>query len=169
MQTFSKKQRKNWTCTRFLVHLYTVQAVRLMAASARASKVKGYLEEKYKRMRRDGQAKQQRLAEFESQLAALSIGEDEKAKRRTAFRRQELRAMRQMRKRMSTADFESLATIGRGAFGEVRLVKQRDTNRVLALKTMVKEAMVVKNQVTHVRCEKTVLLTFITEFSTYFV
>ena len=35
-----------------------------MAASARASKVKGYLEEKYKRMRRDGQAKQQRLAEF---------------------------------------------------------------------------------------------------------
>ena len=123
----------------------------------RAGKVKGYLEEKYKRMRRDGQAKQQRKDAFESQLASLSISEDEKATRRTAFRRNELRAMRQMRKRMSTADFESLATIGRGAFGEVRLVKQRDTNRVLALKTMVKEAMVVKNQVTHVRAERDVL------------
>ena len=125
--------------------------------SGRAAKVKGYLEEKYKRMRRDGQAKQQRQDAFESQLASLSISEDEKSTRRTAFRRNELRAMRQMRKRMSTADFDSLATIGRGAFGEVRLVKQRDTNRVLALKTMVKEAMVVKNQVTHVRAERDVL------------
>lgn len=63
------------------------------------------------------------------------------------------------RKRMSQSDFESLAVIGRGAFGEVRLVRttSHDKVEIFALKSMKKEMMIVKNQVGHVRAERDVL------------
>lgn len=38
--------------------------------------------------------------------------------------------IREARKRLTKADFEALAMIGRGAFGEVRLVRKRDTGEV---------------------------------------
>ena len=41
--------------------------------------------------------------------------------------------------------------IGRGAFGEVRLVQKRDTGHVYAMKILRKAAMVEKEQVAHVR------------------
>ena len=53
----------------------------------------------------------------------------------------------------------SLAVIGRGAFGEVRLVRttSHDKVEIFALKSMKKEMMIVKNQVGHVRAERDVL------------
>jgi serine/threonine protein kinase len=48
-------------------------------------------------------------------------------------------------------DFEPLKVIGRGAFGEVRLVQKRDTGHVYAMKILRKAAMVEKEQVAHVR------------------
>ena len=65
--------------------------------------------------------------------------------------------MRQQRKRLTIKDFERLAVIGRGAFGEVTLVRKRDTKEVFALKSMLKSAMVLKNQVGHVRAERDIL------------
>jgi len=60
-------------------------------------------------------------------------------------------------RRLSPSDYEPLALIGRGAFGEVRLVRRRDTREVCALKSMTKTAMVAKNQVAHVRAERDML------------
>ena len=64
----------------------------------------------------------------------------------------------EQKRRMSMADFEALALIGRGAFGEVRLVRERSTREVYALKSMIKQAMVMKNQVTHLRNERDLLV-----------
>src|SRR5689334_11788285 len=61
-------------------------------------------------------------------------------------------------KKMSIDDFIMLRLIGKGAFGQVRLVKKKDTGEVLAMKTMVKEAMVLKNQVQHIREERNILV-----------
>mmetsp|Transcript_45836 Transcript_45836/g.127209 ORF Transcript_45836/g.127209 Transcript_45836/m.127209 type:complete len:455 (+) Transcript_45836:449-1813(+) len=61
------------------------------------------------------------------------------------------------RQRVSAGDFEPLTLIGRGAFGEVRLVRKRDTREIYALKSMVKNAMVLKNQVGHLRDERDLL------------
>lgn len=41
-----------------------------------------------------------------------------------------LSTIREGRKRLTKADFEALAMIGRGAFGEVRLVRKCDTGEV---------------------------------------
>lgn len=47
--------------------------------------------------------------------------------------------------------------IGKGAFGEVRLVREKSNGEIYALKIMLKESMRKKNQVDHVKAERDVL------------
>ena len=77
----------------------------------------------------------------------MNMDEQEKNMWRQELRQEELNNLRLERKRMSKDDFESLALIGRGAFGEVRLVRKKDTREIFAMKSMIKSAMVLKNQV----------------------
>ena len=60
-------------------------------------------------------------------------------------------------RKLQPDDFEPLALIGRGAFGEVRLVRRTDTRQIFALKSMLKSAMVAKNQVAHIKAERDML------------
>lgn len=46
--------------------------------------------------------------------------------------------IREGRKRLTKADFEALAMIGRGAFGEVRLVRKKDTGEVSQMPSVVR-------------------------------
>ena len=48
---------------------------------------------------------------------------------------------------MGVDDFESLKVIGKGAFGEVRLVQKVDTGHIYAMKILRKADMVEKEQV----------------------
>lgn len=89
---------------------------------------------------------------------------------------EENQVSKESRKKITPADFESLSVVGRGAFGEVRLVRRKpppssshsksnaiaqdpNANKIYALKSMKKEMMVVKNQVGHVKAERDVLAT----------
>lgn len=87
--------------------------------------------------------------------------EEKKKEMRKHLEREEMLAQKQSRKTMSPTDFESLAVVGRGAFGEVRLVRDKRKNsepvQIYALKSMKKEMMVLKNQVGHVRAEREAL------------
>ena len=58
---------------------------------------------------------------------------------------------------MSTRDFDPIAIIGRGAFGEVRLCRWKTTGEVVAMKKMNKSEMEKKNQLAHVRAERNIL------------
>jgi len=58
---------------------------------------------------------------------------------------------------MTVNDFEPLSIIGRGAFGEVRICRIKETREVVALKKMKKSEMIKKNQITHVKAERDVL------------
>lgn len=55
--------------------------------------------------------------------------------------------LRSLRRKMRPSDFEMLKTIGRGAFGEVRIVKFKETGEVFAMKIMQKDNVVDKEQV----------------------
>lgn len=55
-------------------------------------------------------------------------------------------------------DFEPLSIIGRGAFGEVRICRFKETGEVIAMKKMKKAEMLYKNQVAHVKAERDVLI-----------
>ena len=103
------------------------------------------------------------------QLEKKMIGfpEEKKKEIRQKLEHEEVQISKESRKKITTADFESLGIIGRGAFGEVRLVRRKPTskkddkgsNKIYAMKSMKKEMMVVKNQVGHVKAERDVLAT----------
>jgi hypothetical protein len=81
------------------------------------------------------------LQSLEAKMGEMKIDESEKQRYREVFMKVEADAQRDMRKRLTTEDFEPLAIIGRGAFGEVRLVRMRDrfTREVYAMKSMLKQ------------------------------
>lgn len=54
-------------------------------------------------------------------------------------------------------DYDKIAVIGRGAFGEVRLVRDKQTGQVAAMKMLKKTEMMKKNQVQHVRTERNLM------------
>jgi len=58
------------------------------------------------------------------------------------------------RKKLGLKDFSLVKVIGKGAFGEVRIVRGRHDKVAYAMKTMRKKDMVAKNQVTHVQAER---------------
>ncbi|KAF5929654.1 hypothetical protein HPG69_002376 [Diceros bicornis minor] len=66
--------------------------------------------------------------------------------RRSAHARKETEFLRLKRTRLGLEDFESLKVIGRGAFGEVRLVQKKDTGHVYAMKILRKADMLEKEQ-----------------------
>ena len=62
-----------------------------------------------------------------------------------------------LQKRMRPDDFEPLTIIGRGAFGEVRLCREKATGRIMAMKKLKKTEMLRRGQVEHVRAERNLL------------
>ena len=61
-------------------------------------------------------------------------------KRESAF-------LRLRRTKLGLDDFRTVKVIGKGAFGEVRLVQKTDTGKIYAMKTLKKEEMLKKDQV----------------------
>ena len=57
----------------------------------------------------------------------------------------EAEMMRKKRSKITINDFEPVAIIGRGAFGEVRVCRKKDTGEIVAIKKMKKEEMIYKN------------------------
>jgi len=87
---------------------------------------------------------------------AKLTSEKQKALRKALFEK-ETEFIRLRRRRLTGALFESIKIIGRGAFGEVRLVRMKNTNEIYAMKKLRKSDMIKKDQVTHVRAERDVL------------
>jgi serine/threonine protein kinase len=90
----------------------------------------------------------------------IGMAEEKKQGLRRDLDHEEMLVQKESRKKISTSDFESLAVVGRGAFGEVRLVRmprKDEPVQIYALKTMKKDMMVLKNQVGHVRAEREAL------------
>jgi len=54
-------------------------------------------------------------------------------------------------------DFRTVKVIGKGAFGEVRLVQKTDSGKIYAMKTLQKTEMLKRDQLAHVRAERDVL------------
>jgi serine/threonine kinase 38 len=59
-----------------------------------------------------------------------------------------------MRRKQTVYDFEPVSVIGKGAFGEVRVVREKLSGSIYALKKLSKNEMIYKNQVSHVKSER---------------
>lgn len=92
-----------------------------------------------------------------SRLQMSSLETHEAAKIKESILKVEAENMRKSRKKNSIFQYESLAIIGKGAFGEVRLCKDRESGELVAIKKMKKAEMHKKNQILHVLAEKDIL------------
>ena len=71
----------------------------------------------------------------------------------------ETQHLRPLEKKVVLKDFDLMAVIGRGAFGEVRLCRRKKRpDKIMAMKRLHKQHMVNRNQVAHVRAERDVLV-----------
>ncbi|KAG8537192.1 hypothetical protein GDO81_024931 [Engystomops pustulosus] len=99
-----------------------------------------------------------RQKKLEIAMDEEGLGDDEKRLRRSQHARKETEFLRLKRTRLGLDDFESLKVIGRGAFGEVRLVQKKDTGHIYAMKILRKADMLEKEQVAHIRAERDILV-----------
>lgn len=83
-----------------------------------------------------------RQEEVEKALAGLNLSDVKKKSFQS-----KLEESANVQRKVSIYDFETIAVIGRGAFGEVRVVRKRDDGKVYAMKVMKKSEMLKKNQV----------------------
>jgi len=99
-----------------------------------------------------------RRVELERKLAAdATMSDDRKQRQLQAHGKQESTFLRLKRTKLGLDDFRTVKVIGKGAFGEVRLVQKVDTGKIYAMKTLKKEEMLKKDQLAHVRAERDVL------------
>lgn len=127
------------------------------AAREKAEAAKAYIAEKYSKKKRAETENRECWDELTKKMHDLNLSSTEQQMIRDEIMHKEAERLRSMRSRVSISDFESIAIIGRGAFGEVRVVRNRQTGEILALKKMNKTEMIRKNQVQHVRAERNVL------------
>ena len=90
-------------------------------------------------------------------MEAMNLSADVKKAMQARLQAEEEASNASKLKKMNVNDFETLTTIGRGAFGQVRICRKKDDKRVYAMKIMKKTEMLKKNQVAHIRAERDVL------------
>ncbi len=95
-----------------------------------------------------------RLEQLERALAGLKLSDSDK---RYLHERLQVMDSASVNRKITVTDFDTIAIIGRGAFGEVRVVRKKDDGKVYAMKIMRKSEMLKKNQVEHIRAERDVL------------
>ncbi|KAK4051784.1 Serine/threonine-protein kinase [Microbotryomycetes sp. JL221] len=123
---------------------------------AQAAKLK--LEHYYQKAVQEAIERNTRRSELEKRLQLDQTLPDEmKSKQLLQFGKTESSFLRLRRTRLGLDDFRTVKVIGKGAFGEVRLVQKVDTGKIYAMKSLKKAEMFKKDQLAHVRAERDVL------------
>lgn len=100
----------------------------------------------------------ERQKKLEVAMEEEGLADEEKKLRRSQHAHKETEFLRLKRTRLGLDDFESLKVIGRGAFGEVRLVQKKDKGHICAMKILRKADMLEKEQVAHIQAERDILV-----------
>ncbi|KAH0453656.1 hypothetical protein IEQ34_017980 [Dendrobium chrysotoxum] len=123
----------------------------------RVAAAKQFIENHYKTQMKILQERKERRWILEKKLADADISEEEQNNLMKDLEKKETELMRLHRHKMGVEDFELLTIIGRGAFGEVRLCREKTTGHVYAMKKLEKSEMLRRGQVEHVKAERNLL------------
>ncbi|PKA64059.1 Serine/threonine-protein kinase [Apostasia shenzhenica] len=123
----------------------------------RVAAAKQFIENHYKNQMKSMQERRERRWILEKKLADADISEEEQNYLMKNLEKKETEYMRLQRHKMGVEDFDLLTTIGRGAFGEVRLCREKSTGHVYAMKKLKKSEMLRRGQVEHVKAERNLL------------
>ncbi|XP_057722413.1 uncharacterized protein LOC130936366 [Arachis stenosperma] len=118
---------------------------------------KQYIENHYKEQMKSLQERKERRTILEKKLADADVSEEDQNNLLKFLEKKETEYMRLQRHKMGVDDFELLTMIGKGAFGEVRVCREKTTGHVYAMKKLKKAEMLRRGQVEHVRAERNLL------------
>ncbi|XP_047342507.1 serine/threonine-protein kinase tricornered-like [Impatiens glandulifera] len=118
---------------------------------------KQFIENHYRAHMKNIQERKERRWVLERKLATSDVPKEEQFNLIKDLERKETEYMRLKRHKICVDDFELLTIIGRGAYGEVRLCKEKKSGNIYAMKKLKKSDMLSKGQVEHVRAERNLL------------
>ncbi|KAJ6931357.1 serine/threonine-protein kinase 38-like isoform X3 [Populus alba x Populus x berolinensis] len=118
---------------------------------------KQYIENHYKEQMKNLQERKERRTTLEKKLADADVSEEDQSNLLKFLEKKETEYMRLQRHKMGADDFELLTMIGKGAFGEVRVCREKTTGHVYAMKKLKKSEMLRRGQVEHVKAERNLL------------
>jgi len=124
------------------------------AVTDKATAAKFRLEHFYKSQVSECADRLTRLRNLESKLANEMAPPDKMEKELMLLGKKESDFLRLRRKRLGIDDFINIRVIGKGGFGEVRLVQKADSGQIYAMKTLKKSEMVMRDQLAHARAER---------------
>lgn len=116
-----------------------------------------YMEQHVENVMKSYHKRLQRRRQLEEEMEALHLSEKEKDHCRSFLFRKESIYNRLKRTRMNQSLFETVTILGRGAFGDVSLVRRRDSGVLYAMKTLRKKDVLRRKQVAHVKAERDLL------------
>eukprot|EP01095_Lingulamoeba_sp_RSL-Kostka_P014834 TRINITY_DN6622_c0_g3_i1.p1 TRINITY_DN6622_c0_g3~~TRINITY_DN6622_c0_g3_i1.p1 ORF type:complete len:489 (-),score=161.43 TRINITY_DN6622_c0_g3_i1:146-1612(-) len=116
-----------------------------------------FIEQSYENLFKDLRQRAERRLKLERQMAEAKLNSEQQEIYRKRLHKKETEYTRLRRVKFSKKAFDSVAIIGRGAFGEVRLVRMGSTGDLYAMKKLRKSEMIKKDQVNHVRAERDLL------------
>lgn len=99
----------------------------------------------------------QRAKELDVILRDSSVQEARKQHEISNLAQKEVRFLRFIRTKETPSNFQTIKVIGKGAFGEVKLVQRKTDGKIYALKSLIKTEMFRKDQLAHVRAERDIL------------
>ncbi|KAI4377804.1 hypothetical protein MLD38_015379 [Melastoma candidum] len=123
----------------------------------RVAAAKQFIENHYKSQMKHIQERKQRRMVLEKRLASSEVTVEEQMNILKELERKETEYMRLKRHKICVDDFDLLTIIGRGAFGEVRLCREKKSGNIYAMKKLKKSEMLRRGQVEHVRAERNLL------------
>uniref|UniRef100_A0A803LB74 non-specific serine/threonine protein kinase n=1 Tax=Chenopodium quinoa TaxID=63459 RepID=A0A803LB74_CHEQI len=118
---------------------------------------KKFIENHYRAQMKNIQERKERRWVLEKQLASSDVPKEEQMSLIKDLERKETEFMRLKRNRICVNDFELLTIIGRGAYGEVQLCREKKSGNIYAMKKLKKSEMLSRGQVEHVRAERNLL------------
>ncbi|XP_031098421.1 serine/threonine-protein kinase tricorner-like [Ipomoea triloba] len=127
------------------------------ATKQKVAAAKQYIEKHYKEQMKSLQERRERRNVLEKKLADAEVSEEEQNNILKYLEKKETEFMRRQRHKMGADDFEPLTMIGKGAFGEVRICREKATSHVYAMKKLKKSEMLRRGQVEHVKAERNLL------------
>ncbi|RMZ86626.1 hypothetical protein DV736_g6149, partial [Chaetothyriales sp. CBS 134916] len=98
-----------------------------------------------------------RAKELDATLKDPNVSEADKIWHSNVLAQKEARFLRFLRTRELPQNFTTIKVIGKGAFGEVKLVQRKSDGNIYALKSLIKSEMFKKDQLAHVRAERDIL------------
>ncbi|XP_065342060.1 serine/threonine-protein kinase LATS1 isoform X2 [Cloeon dipterum] len=118
---------------------------------------KFYMEQHIENVMKSYQERLLRRRQLETEMSKVGLKSEDQNSMRKLLYQKESNYIRLKRAKMDKSMFTKIKVIGRGAFGEVALVRKIDAKHLYAMKTLRKTVVLERNQVAHVKAERDIL------------